>query len=107
MISNHPVYHFMGNQIRNQNVLINQVKEDYKECQERWEQVQKEVADISEAEKILQIIAWVKTGLEELRKLQGSTVEGVSWVKMNKIEKEILRIQDKIRIRIKGVLTDN
>ena len=106
MIRNRPLYNDVGHQIRGQNVLINQIKEDYKECKKRWERIQKEVADISEAEKILQIIAWVKTGLSELKEIQGSTIEGVSWGEINKIEKEILRIQDKIRIRIRGVLTD-
>lgn len=103
MIRNHPIYHDMEHQIRDQNALISQIKEDYKECKKRWERVEKGNIDISEAEKILQIIAWIKTGLTELNEIQGSTVEGISWGEINEIEREILGVQDKIRLKIRIV----
>lgn len=106
MIRNRPIYQTTGHRIRGQDVLIKQIKKDYDECKERWKRIQKKIADISEAERILQVIAWIKTGIEELKEIQGSTIEGISWGEMNDIEKEILRIQNMIRIRIRGVLTD-
>ena len=57
---------------------------------------------IAEIEKILQTIAWVKTGIETLRSVQKDRIETISWGEINHIENEILRVQDKIRIRIRG-----
>jgi len=101
MIRNRPVYQNTEHRIRNQDVLIGQIKNDYKQCKNLWERVEKEIIDISETERILQIIAWVKAGIEELKEIQGSQIEGISWGEMNNIEKEVLRIQDKIRIKIR------
>ena len=106
MFRNQVLYHGMGYQIRDQEILISQIKADYKAVQKKWEQVQNQTADIAEIEKILQTIAWVKTGLGELKDLQSGSIETTSWGEINKIEDEMIRIQNKIRIRIKEVLTD-
>ena len=106
MDRNRQVYHGMGCQIRDQDVLIRQIKSDYAECKDLWDQVQKGVIDICETEKIEQMIAWIKTGLAELKEIQVNTIEVVSWGEINNIENEILRIEEKIRIKIMGVLTD-
>lgn len=107
MIINYPVYHDMNHQIRDQHILIRQIKEDYKECKKRWEQVEKGIIDISEAERILKIIAWINTELTESKKMQGSTIEGTCWGETNNIEKEISMIQEKIRIKIRGYFECN
>ena len=86
MIRNRLVYQNTGYQIRAQDVLITQIKEDYKECKKQWKRVENRIVDISEVERILQIIAWVKTEITELKKIQGSRIEGIRWGETNNFE---------------------
>jgi hypothetical protein len=100
MQRSNPFYHAMGHQLAEQTILICQVKADYTEVNERWEQVQKGIADVSEVEKILQKIAWVKSGIDAIRTLQQDEIEGIIQADIKDIEDRIIRIQDKIRNKI-------
>ncbi|WP_419656024.1 uncharacterized protein Dvar_51300 [Desulfosarcina variabilis str. Montpellier] len=100
MHRNNPFYQDLDHQLAEQTILIRQVKADYTEVNERWEQVQKGRADISEIEKILQKIAWVKSGIEAIKMLQQDKIEGIIQADIKNIEDRIVKIQERIRNKI-------
>ena len=106
MIINGRGYNGGRDQIRDQEALIRQLKNDYAECQNLWVRIQNKSTDNTETEKILQIIAWIKTEIKELQGISGSTIEGVSWGEMDKIQREINSIQNEIRIKIIESVSD-
>lgn len=102
MVDRFHVRNDLAGQIRDQKVLATQVRQDYRQCRELWNQVENEISDISEAEKILQQIAWVKTGIEAINELKRNTIEGVNWGELEKIERDVVSIKNKIREKIGG-----
>ena len=106
MGKNEPIYRGTGDPLRDQKGLIEELKSDYKAVVDLWAQMQKRGWDMTDMDRLLQRIAWVKTDMEALRGLQKDQIEGICWGEMDGIEREIHFIQNKIRIRINRVLTD-
>ena len=86
--------------IRNEKNLKKQIKQDYEEIKELWERVEKGTSDISETEKIMERIAWVNSGIAELKRSMDEKIEGIYWAEMEKIEGDVKSIQRKMGIRI-------
>lgn len=97
----------MGHKMRSEKNLEKQIRRDYEEVKALWEGVKKGTSDISETEKILERIAWVNSASEELKTLMDGNIEGVYWVELNRIEKDVKSIQRQIRIKTEDQQTEN
>jgi hypothetical protein len=100
MISDQLAYGKEREQIRNQKALIHQLKNDYAQCKNLWIKSQQNPTDNSETEKILQIIAWIKTGINELHRTSAFTIEGTTWGALKNIVIEINLIQEELRLKM-------
>jgi hypothetical protein len=100
MISDQLAYGKEREQIRNQKALIHQLKHDYAQCRNLWIKSQKKPTDNSETEKILQVIAWIKTGINDLHRTSACTIEGTTWGELKSILTEINLIQQEIRLKM-------
>lgn len=94
------IYNESRSHLRNQEALMIQLKNDYAQCQKLWTKIWNSSVNISEAEKIIQINAWIKSEIKEIEKISTSTIEGTSVKEISGIKKEINSIQHKIKIKM-------
>ena len=83
--------------IRDERYLIEQIKQDYSVLCKMWDITpQKGQTEIQKNEKIEEIIVWIKAAIRQI-KIQKNDIciEGICWVGINEIEKEIERIKSK------------
>lgn len=95
MVNNELFFSVGRSPIRNQEILIRQLKTDYAECKKLLARVQNQSSDDPEIEKFIQSIAWIKTEINEIRRISRDMIEGTNLGEMEEIEREIHLIQKK------------
>ena len=86
-----------GYRLRCMKSLIEQIKMDYINLNGSIKSLKSEKLDISETDKILQKISWIKQEINMLRKLDKS-IEGVLSGEIVDIEKQVIDMEMNIKI---------
>jgi hypothetical protein len=75
--------------IRNLRALIAQIRRDYADLDRLVCQINHHGTDNSILEEIEKRISWLRSGLGHLNNVRGHYIEGVSWIGLDRIEKDI------------------
>ncbi|PKN62588.1 MAG: hypothetical protein CVU57_23340 [Deltaproteobacteria bacterium HGW-Deltaproteobacteria-15] len=76
-----------GYRTRALEALREQVRSDYAEFNRLLEKMKKAPLGTEEEEKLVRAMSWMKKGIEEYKVLRGISIEGVTCVEINEIEK--------------------
>ena len=87
-----------GYRLRCMKSLIEQLKMDYINLNGSIKSLKSEKLDISETDKILQTISWIKQEINMLRKLDNKSIEGVLSGEIVDIEKQVIDMEMNIKI---------
>ena len=87
-----------GYRLRCMKSLIEQLKMDYINLNGSIRSFKSEELDISETDKILQKISWIKQEINMLKKLDNKNIEGVLSGEIVDIEKQVIYMEMNIKL---------
>ena len=98
------LYDDSGYRIRCMDSLIRQLETDYDELKSSLKRLKNNTIDISKIDRVLKKISWIKKELKMFEKLELTNIEGVLCSEAAKIDRDITRIETKLKISRLSVL---
>jgi len=83
------IYSNESYRIRFLNALIDQIKADHNELIRLLAKIKNRNATVEDTQQIIEKIAWVKKGLTCFEDFNQSKIEGVFWIGLEKIERDL------------------
>jgi len=96
------LYSEKGYRIRCMRSLLEQLKNDYADCNRLWHKLEKGTADSSQVEDLLRVLSWLKEGLNVFNDLGKQGIEVVSWGDLKYIVNGVKHKEMLLRIHAVG-----
>ena len=87
-----------GYRIRCMRSLIEQIKNDYAECNRLWEKLENGSMEIADEEELLRVMSWLRQELNVFSEMKQTGIEGISSAEIEEIEKDIRKKETNIRV---------
>ena len=101
-INSDGLYSEKGYRIRCMRSLLEQLKNDYSDCNRLWYALEKGTADSSQIEDFLRVLSWLKEGLNVFNDLGKKGIEVVSWGDIEHIVNDVKHKEMLLRIHAVG-----
>ena len=85
--------------------LITQIQRDYAALNHLFDQIDHGGPDASVLEEIEKRVSWIRLGLRHLNSIGKHNIEGIFWVGLDRIEKDIERIETVITLTCQGYIS--